>query len=129
MSDTFALCEAGCGRPATTGSGGKWCYWDDPAIEASAKLAARQVGGRRGQLTPAEAARLFDALEPGSAESRNACRLELMKRRATGKLSSGMFRDLLSALDGMSKDQPKLAPTRGPLVVEVQSTNGREAPA
>jgi hypothetical protein len=114
-----ALCEAGCGRPATKGSGGKWCFWDDPSVEASTKLQARQLGGRRGQLTPTETARLFDELEPASAESRTAFRVRLMELLAVGKIPSSKYRDFMLALDGMSKDRPHGKPEKPPVLVEV----------
>jgi hypothetical protein len=124
----IALCEAGCKRPATKGSGGRWCYWDDPAVETSTKLQARQLGGRRGQLTPTETARLFDELEPGSPASRTAFRVRLMELLAVGKIPSSKYRDFMLALDGMAKDQLKSAtPSRGPLVVEVHGMNGKTA--
>lgn len=122
----IALCGAGCGRPATKGSAGRWCFWDDPAVEASTKLQARQLGGRRGQMTPAEAAQLFDQLEPASAESRTAFRLKLMALLSVGRLTGSMYRDLLAGLDSLGKDQErtpkgKPAPT---LVVEIQKYGG-----
>jgi len=72
-------------------------------------------------MTPAEASRLFDMLEPSSAESRTTFRLKLMELLSVGRLTGSMYRDLLAGLDGMGKDQAKaVAPPPTPLVVEVQ---------
>jgi len=126
-----ALCESGCGRPATKQSGYRWAWHCDPAVSAQEKKQAMQLGGRRGQMTPAEASRLFDQLEPSSAESRTAFRLKLMELLSVGRLTGSMYRDLLAGLDGMGKDQAKApAPPAVPLVVEVQrfTPNGAEQP-
>lgn len=115
------LCTGSCGRPATKASGYKWCYWCDPAIPNEEKQAARQLGGRRGQMAPAEVARLFDQLDPNSAESRTALRVRLMELLSVGRLTGSMYRDLLAGLDGMGKDQertPKSMPRS--VLVEVQ---------
>ena len=125
------LCQCGCGRQATKASDYCWSYWCDPGVSAEAKLAARRLGGRRGQMTPAEAAKLFAQLEPGSAESRTNFRLRLMELHAVGRLTGSMYRDLLAGLDGMGKDQAKAPPPPAtPLVVEVArfgAVNGTEA--
>lgn len=123
-----ATCSCGCGRQATKASGYTWAYWCDPSVEATTKLQARQLGGRRGQLTPAETARLFDELEPGSAESRTAFRVRLMQLLAVGKIPSSKYRDFMLALDGMGKDQAKSSSLAPALVVEVQrfAANGVE---
>lgn len=124
-----ALCESGCGRPATKGSGYRWAWHCDPAVDAKEKKQALQLGGRRGQMTPAEASQLFNQLEPASAESRTTFRLRLMELLAVGRLTGSMYRDLLAGLDGMGKDQAKApAAPAAPLVVEIQKfgTNGVE---
>lgn len=115
-----ALCESGCGRPATKQSGYRWAWHCDPAVDAKEKKQALQLGGRRGQMTPAEASQLFNQLDPNSAESRTAFRLRLMELLSVGRLTGSMYRDLLAGLDGMTKDQVKaVAPPPTPLVVEV----------
>ncbi len=71
-------------------------------------------------MSPADAARLFDQLDPTSAESRTAFRLRLMELLSVGRLTGSMYRDLLSGLDGMGKDQarsPNGKPDRPPVVV------------
>lgn len=76
-------------------------------------------------MTPAEAASLFDQLEPGSAESRTAFRLKLMELLSVGRLTGSMYRDLLAGLDGMGKDQAKAGPPTPPaLVVEIPKYHG-----
>jgi hypothetical protein len=125
------LCSCGCGGQATKASGYRWAYVHDPGVPEAERLAARQLGGRRGQMTPAEASRLFDQLEPTSAESRTTFRLKLMELLSVGKLTGSMYRDLLAGLDGMGKDQAKVqAPPAAPLVVELQrfAPNGTEQP-
>jgi hypothetical protein len=114
-----AACSCGCGRQATKASSYTWAYWCDPTVAADMKLQARQLGGRRGQLTPAETARLFDELEPGSAESRTAFRVRLMELLAVGKIPSSKYRDFMVALDGIAKDRPQGKPEKSPVVVEV----------
>ena len=124
-----ALCESGCGRPATKQSGYRWAWHCDPAVPAQEKKQALQFGGRRGQMTPSEATQLFNQLEPRSAESRTAFRLKLMELLSVGRLTGSMYRDLLAGLDGMTKDQAKtLAAPAAPLIVEIQKfgTNGVE---
>ena len=72
-----------------------------------------QLGGRRGQMTPAEASQLFNQLDPSSSESRTAFRLRLMELLSVGRLTGSMYRDLLAGLDGMTKDEarsPKVQP-------------------
>jgi hypothetical protein len=76
-------------------------------------------------MTPSEASRLFDTLEPSSAESRTAFRLKLMELLSVGRLTGSMYRDLLAGLDGMAKDQAKApAAPAAPLVVEIQKFGG-----
>src|SRR6266508_4478197 len=100
-----ARCECGCGRYASRRSGYRWYHGHDPAVDAEEKLAALQLGGRRGQMSPADAARLFDQLDPTSAESRTAFRLRLMELLSVGRLTGSMYRDLLAGLDGMGRDR------------------------
>jgi hypothetical protein len=120
-----ALCACGCGVRATKASGYRWGYHHDPAIPAQEKKQALQLGGRRGQMTPSDASRLFDTLEPASAESRTAFRRRLMELLAVGRLTGSMYRDLLAGLDGMTKDQAKApAAPAAPLVVEIQKFGG-----
>lgn len=123
---TPRLCACGCGRQATKASGYTWAYWCDPAVSAETKLQARQLGGRRGQMTPAEAIRLFDQLEPSSAESRTTFRLKLMELLSVGRLTGSMYRDLLAGLEGMSKDHERQGKPAAPgrVVVEVQRFAG-----
>lgn len=122
-----SLCESGCGRPATKQSGYRWAWHCDPAVPAREKKQALQLGGRRGQMTPSEAAQLFNQLEPNTAESRTAFRLKLMELLSVGRLTGSMYRDLLAGLDGMSKDQAKgQAPPPPPVVVEIMKFNGPE---
>src|SRR6266508_1521966 len=100
-----ARCECGCGRHASRRSGYRWYHGHDPAVPQEEKRAALALGGRRGQMTPAEAGRLFDQLDPTSAESRTAFRLRLMELLSVGRLTGSMYRDLLAGLDGMGRDR------------------------
>lgn len=123
-------CQGNCGRVATKASGRVWCYWCDPSTSQEEKLAARQLGGRRGLMGPAEAAVLLEGADIATPEGRNALRLRLAQVRASGVLGSAMMRDLLAVVDGAAKDQPKAVMSpRAPLVVEVQrfAPNGTEA--
>jgi hypothetical protein len=117
----------GCFRNATKASDFRWCYWCDPSIPEETKKSAQRLGGRRGQMTPAEASRLFEGLDPTSAESRTAFRVQLMELLALGRLTSSMYRDMLAGLDGMGKDRDQ-AKAAGPaaVVVELQRFDGQE---
>jgi len=116
-----ARCQCGCGRHASRRSGYRWYHGHDPAVPDEEKRAALQLGGRRGQMAPAEASRLFEQLDPHSAESRTAFRLRLMELLSIGRLTGSKYRDLLAGLDGMGKDQAKgQAPLAPPVIVEVQ---------
>ena len=124
-----AACSCGCGRPATKASGYTWAYWCDPSVEATTKLQARQLGGRRGQLTPAETARLFDELEPGSAEPDGLPVSASCELLAVGKIPSSSTATSCSPStacgQGPSEGRTSLAPA---LVVEVRrfAANGAE---
>jgi hypothetical protein len=125
----MTLCEKGCGRPATRASGGRWCYWDDPAVEASTKLASRQLGGRRGLLGPVEAALLLEGGDIETAAGRNALRARLMAARASGQLGGALYRDLLAGLSDSSRDLDRQGkPATPPKQIVVSYGNGTERP-
>lgn len=116
-----ALCQAGCGRPATKASAGRWCYWDDPAVPAAEKLQARQLGGRRGAMTPAEVVQALENADLDSREGRQRLRERFLSLRLAGRITTGEYRDVLAAVDGAAREQLKAAtPPARPLVVEVE---------
>jgi hypothetical protein len=131
IKQPIACQSPGCSRNATKANGYVWCYWCDPSVPEAEKAAARQLGGRRGQMTASEAAKLFEGLDLANAESRAGFRLRLMEQLMAGKLTSSRYRDLLAGLEAQSKDQAKgQAPPAAPLVVEVQrftTLNGPES--
>jgi hypothetical protein len=94
-----------CQRTASRASGRRFCFFHDPSISDDEKLAARRLGGRRGAMTPAEAACLFGEVDLSSPESRNAARQRLMELRSVGRLTGALYRDLLAGLDAVTKDE------------------------
>jgi len=129
------LCSCGCGGQATKSSGYKWAYVHDPGVPEADRLAARQLGGRRGAMTAAEVTRLLDGAELSTTEGRNALRDRFLRLRLAGRIGTGVYRDLLVAVDGAGKDReqsPKARPA-APLIVEVArfaengTQNGHEA--
>lgn len=124
-----ALCSDGCGGRATKASGYRWAYVHDPGVPEAERLAGRQLGGRRGAMTPAEVTRLLDGADLDTREGRHQLRDRFLRLRLAGRIGSQMYRDLLAAVDGAAKDQersPK-GPPAPTLIVEVQKgTNGHE---
>lgn len=130
---TPRLCGCGCGRQATKASGYTWSYWCDPAVSAQEKRASRQLGGRRGQMTPAEVVKALEGTNIDTIEGRNDRRDRLWRLRMANRITSSMFRDGLAALEGAAKDVERSPKTKAAttIIVEPQhfgAGNGREEP-
>jgi len=129
---TPGLCGCGCGRQATKASDYAWSYWCDPAVSEGDKLAARRMGGRRGSMTPAEVSRVLDGADLDTREGRQQLRDRFLRLRLAGRIGTGVYQDILRAVDGAAKDverTPKAAPAAA-IVVEVQKydRNGHAEP-
>jgi hypothetical protein len=123
------LCSCGCGRQATKASEYTWSYWCDPTVPAEEKLSSRQLGGRRGAMTPAEVVRLLEGADLDTREGRQQLRDRFLRLRLAGRIGTGVYRDLLAAVDGASKDVDRAPKARqAPLIVEVArfGSNGHE---
>ena len=126
-----ALCESGCGRPATKRSGYRWAWHCDPAVSDEEKRAALRLGGRRGAMTPAEVVALLEGATLDSRDGRQQLRDRFLRLRLAGRIGTGVYRDLLAAVDGAAKDADRTAakPPAAPVVVEVArftQANGQE---
>jgi len=130
-----ARCACGCGTMATRASGYVWAYRCDPTIDAAEKRAAFQLGGRRGQMTPAEVAALLEDADDKikSHDGRHDLRARLMLARGGSRINGPLLRDLLAVVDSAAKDdgaRPVQAPDRAaPVVVEVQRFGENRATA
>jgi len=126
-----ALCSCGCGGRATKASGYRWAYVHDPGVPEAERLAGRQLGGRRGAMSPAEVTRLLDGADLDTREGRHQLRDRALRLLLAGRIGSQKYRDLLAAVDGAAKDQersPK-GQTPAPVLVEVQRYgNGHQEP-
>ncbi len=120
-----ARCQ-GCSRQPSKASGFRWCWWCDPTVPEPEKLAARQLGGRRGALAPAEVALLLDGTTLAPVGGRQGFRERLMAARAENKITGALYRDLLTGVDGASRDAERhpVKPAPKPIVVEMQRVNG-----
>jgi hypothetical protein len=120
----------GCSRTPTRSSGRRHCFFHDPAVPADEKLSARQLGGRRGALTASEVVRLLDGASLESQEGRVQLRDRLVRLRLAGQIGTGVFRDVLAAVDSATKDRDQAKPAPAPLVVEVSrfSSDGQQEP-
>src|SRR6266498_3578196 len=97
------LCSCGCGRQATKASGYAWSYWCDPAVSDEEKLSNRQLGGRRGAMAAAEVVRLLEGADLDSREGRQRLRDRFLRLRLAGRIGTGVYRDLLAAVDGAAR--------------------------
>ena len=123
LGNQLARCQApGCSRVATKASSGRWCWWDDPAVPEAEKLAARQLGGRRGLMGSTQAALLLEGSTLETSVGRNDLRAKLAAARATGQIGTAMLRDLLAVVDGAARDVERNGSKKEPpkpILVEV----------
>jgi hypothetical protein len=62
-------------------------------------------------MTPGEVSQLYADLDiVKNQDDRNEARVRLLKLRAAGRLTNGMFRDQLAGLDSIGKDQRQAPP-------------------
>lgn len=125
-----ALCSCGCGGMATKASNYRWAYVHDPAIPDAQRLAERQLGGRRGAMTPAEISRLLDGADLDTREGRQHLRDRFLRLRLAGRIGGGIYQDLLRAVDGAAKDHDRTPAKASPhnIVVEVARYGGNGHP-
>ena len=95
---------AGCARATTKSSGRTWCYQHDPAIPDEQKRAAFRLGGRRGQMTAAEVTTMLQGADIATRDGRQQLRDRFLRLRLAGRVGTGVYRDILAALDGAAKD-------------------------
>jgi len=129
-----AQCQCGCRRLASRRSGYRWWHGHDPAVSLEERRAALQLGGRRGQMAPAEVVALLADTSLTTREGRHELRSRLLAARAADRVPGAKLRDLLAVIDSAVKDDaprrdqaPEPAP---PIVVEVtRFSPGEGAPA
>jgi hypothetical protein len=114
-----ALCSCGCGGRATKASGYLWAYVHDPGVPEADRLAGRQLGGRRGSMTPAEVVRLLDGAPIETQEGRQQLRDRFLRLRLAGRIGTGVYQDLMRALDGAAKDQDRTPKPKTAQPIEV----------
>src|SRR5262249_6403614 len=124
-----SLCQSGCGRPATRSSGYVWAWHCDPAVSVEEKREALKLGGRRGAMSPSEVARLLEGADLDSREGRQELRDRFLRLRLAGRIGTGVYRDLLAAVDGAARDGKRTPtkPAARELVVEPWKFSNGEA--
>src|SRR5262249_18832087 len=85
-----------CGRQASKSSGYRFCWDCDPSVSAENKALARQLGGRRGAMTPSEVVRLLEGADLDTREGRQQLRDRFLRLRMAGRIRTGVDRDLLA---------------------------------